>query len=258
MFWRGYGIRARLPEARLRRTEESMTAQLKTQLSYLETAPRLKYLPQRERPVSRVIRDAESCNLVELLAAIVGGAKQIEIAEALLAQFGDIHGLYRAHATEIANVYGIGESTAARIQAALCLGKRTLIPAQTVRTINSPKDAADIVCPMIGHKDQEIMLVVPLNTRNQVMDVVEVYRGSVNSAQVRIAELFRPAIQRNAPAIILAHNHPSSDVSPSREDISLTRSIVEAGKLIDIGVLDHLIVSASRYTSLKERKLAFA
>ena len=230
-----------------------------TQLSYLETAPRLKYLPQRERPVYRVIRDAAGCNLIELLAAIVGGSKQLEIAEALLAKFGDIHGLYRAHVTEIANVYGVGESTAARIQAALSLGKRMLVPsAEVVRSINSPKDAADILCPIIGHRDQEHMFVIVLNTRNRVIDVVEVYRGSVNSAQVRIAELFRPAFRYNAPAIILAHNHPSSDVSPSREDISLTRSIVEAGKLIDIGVLDHLIVSASRYTSLKERKLAFA
>ena len=226
------------------------------QLSYLETEPRLKYLPQRERPVHRVIRDAEGCNLIELLAAIVGGSKQLEIAEALLAQFGDIHGLYRAHATEIANVYGIGESTAARIQAALSLGKRILIPAETVRSINSPTDAADIVRPMIGHKDQEHMLVVVLNTRNQVMDVVEVYRGSVNSAQVRIAELFRPAIQRNAPAIILAHNHPSGDASVSQDDITVTRSIVEAGKLLDISVLDHIVIgSGIRFVSLKERKL---
>ena len=229
------------------------------QLSYLETPPRLRYLPQRERPVNRVIRDAEGCNLIELLAAIVGGPNQLEIAEALLAQFGDIHGLYRAHATEIASIYGVGDNTAARIQAALSLAKRLLAPpADVPRVINSPKDAADIVCPMIGHQDQEHMLVIVLSTRNHVLDVVEVYRGSVNSAQVRIAELFRPAFRYNAPAIILAHNHPSSDVSPSREDISLTRSIVEAGKLIDIGVLDHLIVSASRYTSLKERKLAFA
>jgi len=234
------------------------SGQLTTQLSYLETEPRLKYLPQRERPVHRVIRDAESCNLVELLAAIVGGAKQIEIAEALLAQFGDIHGLYRAHATEIANVYGIGECTAARIHAALSLGKRILIPPETARSINSPQDAADIVRPMIGHRDQEHMLVIPLNTRNHVLDIVELYRGSVNSAQVRIAELFRPAFRYNAPAIILAHNHPSSDLGPSREDISLTRSIVEAGKLLDVEVLDHLIVSASSFVSLKSRKLGFA
>ena len=228
-----------------------------TQLSYLKDKPRLKYLPQRERPVNRVIRDAESCNLIELLAAIVGGSKQIEIAEALLAQFGDIHGLYRAHVTEIANVYGVGESTAARIQAALSLGKRTLVPAETLRSINSPKDAADILCPIIGHRDQEHMVVIVLNTRNRVLDVVEVYRGSVNSAQVRVAELFRPAFRYNAPAIILAHNHPSGDSSASNDDIAVTRAIVDAGKLLDIEVLDHLIVSASSFVSLKSRKLGF-
>jgi len=228
------------------------------QLSYLETEPRLKYLPQRERPVSRVIRDAEGCNLIELLAAIVGGSKQLEIAEALLAQFGDIHGLYRAHATEIASIYGVGDSTAARIQAALSLAKRLLVPpADVPRAINSPKDAADIVCPMIGHQDQEHMLVIVLSTRNHVLDVVEVYRGSVNSAQVRIAELFRPAFRYNAPAIILAHNHPSNDTSVSHDDLSVTRAIVEAGKLLDVAVLDHLIVCASSFVSLKSRKLGF-
>ena len=185
------------------------------QLSYLTPKPRLKYLPQRERPVSRVIKDAESCNLVEILAAIVGGPKQLEIAEALLARFGDIHGLHRAHITEVAEISGVGQSTAARIQAALSLGKRLLVPAENTRTINSPTDAANIVRPMIGHRDQEHMLVVVLSTRNHVLDVIEVYRGSVNSAQVRVAELFRPAFRYNAPAIILAHNHPSSDTSPS-------------------------------------------
>ena len=229
-----------------------------TQLSYLETAPRLKYLPQQERPVNRVIRDAESCNLIELLAAIVGGSKQLEIAESLLAQFGDIHGLYRAHVSEVAAIYGIGESTAARIQAALSLGKRLLEPpADVAKSINSPKDAADILCPLIGHRDQEYMVVIVLNTRNRVLDVVEVYRGSVNSAQVRVAELFRPAFRYNAPAIILAHNHPSGDSSASHDDIAVTRAIVEAGKLLDIEVLDHLIVSASSFVSLKSRNLGF-
>jgi DNA repair protein RadC len=234
-----------------------MTAQLTTQMSYLEVTPRLKYLPPRERPVNRVIQDAEGCNLVELLAAIVGGPQQIEIAETLLVRFGDIHGLYRAHVTEIANIHGVGDSTAARIQAALSLGKRLLVPsAEVARTINSPKDAADIVCPMIGHQDQEHMLVVVLSTRNHVLDVVEVYHGSVNSAQVRIAELFRPAFRYNAPAIILAHNHPSGDNSASPDDLSVTRAIVEAGKLLDIQVVDHLIVSAASFVSLKERRLA--
>jgi len=228
------------------------------QLSYLEVTPRLKYLPPRERPVSRVIRDAEGCNLIELLAAIVGGPQQIEIAETLLARFGDIHGLYRAHVTEIADIHGVGDSTAARIQAALSLGKRMLTPStEVVRMINGPKDAADILCPIIGYRDQEHMYVIVLNTRNRVLDVVEVYRGSVNSAQVRIAELFRPAIQRNAPAILLGHNHPSGDCSVSPDDIAVTRAVVEAGKLLDIEALDHLIVSAANFVSLKSRNLGF-
>ena len=235
-----------------------MSGQPTTQLSYLEATPRLQALPQRERPVSRVIRDAAGCNLVELLAAIVGGANQLEIADALLARFGDIHGLYRAHVSEVAAIYGIGESTAARIQAALSLGKRLLEPPANVATsINSPKDAADILCPLIGHRDQEYMVVIVLNTRNRVLDVVEVYRGSVNSAQVRIAELFRPAIRRNAPAIIMGHNHPSGDCSASPDDVAVTRAIVEAGKLLDISVLDHLVVSSSNFVSLKSRNLGF-
>ena len=219
---------------------------------------RLGYLPRQERPVNRVIRDAEGCNLVELLAAIVGGPNQIEIAEALLAQFGDIHGLYRAHVTEIASIYGVGDSTAARIQAALSLAKRLLAPpADVARTVHSPQDVADIVCPMIGHRDQEHMLVMVLSTRNHVLDVVEVYHGSVNSAQVRVAELFRPAFRYNAPSIILAHNHPSGSIDASPDDVAVTRGIVEAGKLLDVAVLDHLIVNASRFTSLKKRGLGF-
>jgi DNA repair protein RadC len=88
------------------------------------------------------------------------------------------------------------------------------------------------------------------------LDVVEVYHGSVNSAQVRIAELFRPAFRYNAPAVILAHNHPSTDISPSPDDIAVTRAIVEAGKLLDIALVDHLIVSAASFVSFRERRLA--
>ena len=228
--------------------EESMS-----QFSYLESIPRLQYLPRRERPASRVIKDADACNLVELLAAIVGGPKQIEIAETLLARFRDIHGLYRAHTTEIADIYGVGESTAARIQAALSLGKRVLEPAETPMGIHSPQDAVNVVRPLIGHREQEYMVVVVLNTRNHVLDVVEVYHGSVNAAQVRAAELFRPAIRYNAPAILLAHNHPSMDPSPSSDDISVTRALVEAGKLLDIEIIDHLVLGGTRFVSLKER-----
>ncbi|MBL7163238.1 MAG: DNA repair protein RadC [Anaerolineales bacterium] len=229
-----------------------------TQISYLQPAPRLKYLPQEERPANRVIKDAEACNLVELLAAIVGGPRQIEIAEALLVRFGDLLGLYRAQTVEIGTVLGVGQSTAARLKAALAIGKRLAMHVPEERqTINSPADAAALVQHDMGILEQEHLRVIVLNTRNRVLDIVEIYRGSLNSAQVRVAEVFRPAIQRNAAAIIAVHNHPSQDPSPSPDDVSLTMALVQAGKNLDVDMLDHLIVAGHRWVSLKERKLGF-
>lgn len=231
---------------------------MNTQTSYLQPAPRLKYLPQQERPASRVIKDAEACNLIELLAAIVGGPRQIEIAETLLIRFGDLPGLYRAQTVEIGTVLGVGQSTAARLKAALAIGKRlaTHVPEER-QTINSPRDAAALVQHDMGILEQEHLRVIVLNTRNRVLDIVEIYKGSLNSAQVRVSEVFRPAIQHNAAAIIAVHNHPSQDPSPSPDDISLTRALVQAGKNLDVSLLDHLIIAGGRWVSLKERKLGF-
>ena len=105
--------------------------------------------------------------------------------------------------------------------------------------------------------EQEYLRVIVLNTRNQVLEIAELYQGSVNSSQVRIAEILRPAVQQMAPAMIVVHNHPSGDSSASPEDIALTRSLVEAGKLLDIEILDHLIIGKGSFTSLKEKRLGF-
>jgi DNA repair protein RadC len=106
--------------------------------------------------------------------------------------------------------------------------------------------------------EQEYLEVMLLDTRNRVLDIVEIYHGSVNSSQVRVGELFRPAIQRMAPAIIALHNHPSADPTPSPDDVAVTRAMVQAGKLLDIQLLDHLIIGGNRFVSLKERGLGFA
>ncbi len=124
--------------------------------------------------------------------------------------------------------------------------------------VHSPADAANILDYFIGALDHEEMWVVNLDTRNRAMSLVALYKGSVNSSQVRVAEVFRQAILENAPAILVAHNHPSGDISPSPEDINVTRAIFQAGKLLDIDLLDHLIVSQGRYTSLKEKGLGFS
>lgn len=124
--------------------------------------------------------------------------------------------------------------------------------------LHSPKDVADLLNIFIGALDHEEMWVVCLDQRNRVRCLVELYKGSVNSSQVRVGEIFRQAIAENSPAIILAHNHPSSDTTPSSDDVAVTKDIVQAGKLLDIQVLDHLVISNGRYTSLKERGLGFS
>ena len=123
--------------------------------------------------------------------------------------------------------------------------------------INSPKAAYEIVRSFLEPLDHEELWVIVLDMRNRVMALVALYKGSLNSSQVRVAEIFRKAMIENAPSIIIAHNHPSGDPSPSPDDIAVTKSIVEAGKLLDIQVLDHLIIGKDRFVSLKERKLGF-
>ncbi|MBT7989616.1 MAG: DNA repair protein RadC [Anaerolineae bacterium] len=219
---------------------------------------KLKILPLREQPAYRVRANAAACSLSELLATVIGGAQQIEIAEALLARFnGDLTRIYHAHTTQIASIHGLGESTAIRLKAALSLGLRLCDPHEERPTVQSPQDAAALVQHEMSLLEQEYLRVIVLNTRNQVLEIVEVYHGSVNSSQVRIAEILKPAVERMAPAMIIVHNHPSGDPSPSSEDISLTRSLVEAGKLMDISILDHLIIGKGSFTSLKEKRLGF-
>jgi DNA repair protein RadC len=222
------------------------------------TISKLKTLPLREQPAYRVSANVAACSLSELLAAVIGGTQQIEIAEALLARFGgELTRIDHAPTQQIASVHGLGESTATRLKAALALGLRLCDPVEERPVIQSPKDAAELVQHEMSLLEQEYLRVIVLNTRNHVLDIVEIYQGSVNSSQVRIAEILKPAVERMSPAIIIVHNHPSGDPAPSPADIELTRSMVEAGKLLDIEVLDHLIIGKGSYTSLKEKRLGF-
>ena len=224
-------------------------------LSY--DTPKLKLMPLRERPAYRVADNSDACNLAELLAVIIGGSEQIETADQLLAQFGSVQKIAQATSNELATVKGIGNQTALRLKASLALGRKLLQPENVRQAINNPSGAAVILQPLLAHREQEYLIVLPLNTRNHLLDVVEVYHGSLNATTVRACEVFKPAIQRNAAAIIVAHNHPSGDPEPSVEDASLNRSLVEAGKLLDIELLDHLVIGLDRWVSMKERALGF-
>jgi len=231
---------------------------LQESLQKTYTLPRLKHLPVCEQPGYRVAKDSDACSLAELLAGIIGGSTQIEIAERLLAQFGTVQKIAQAHVVEISKVQGVGNQVALRLKASLALGRKLLQPEDERPVIHSPGDAAKILMPMLAHREQEYMIVMALDTRNRMLDTVEVYHGSLNSSMVRIGELFKPALQRNAAAILIAHNHPSTDPPPSPEDVSVTRAIVQAGKLLDVSVLDHLVIGLSRWVSLKEKGLGFS
>lgn len=221
--------------------------------------PKIKTLALRDQPVYRVTTNPAACNTMELLSAIIGGPHQIEIAEGLLAHFGgDIRRMFNAHTDEFSKVRGVGNQIAARIKASLSLGMMITQPSEETPAVNSPGDAYALLRDM-EFFEQEHLRVILLNTKSHVLGIPEIYIGSVNQAQIRLAEIFRPAIQRNATSIIMAHNHPSTDCSPSSEDVAVTRAAVQAGKLFDIQLQDHLVIGGGgRYVSLRERGLGFS
>ncbi len=224
---------------------------------------RITDLAATDRPRERLAKHgANTLTTPELLAILlrvgVPGENAVQLAQRLLNVFGGVAGLHRAPFEEVCNQHGIGPAKAAQIKAALELGNRMRLDAPNEQsTIHSPADAAALVQFDMSVLEQEELWVILLDTRNRVLHIEKVYRGSVNTSQVRIGELFRSAVRRNAAALVVVHNHPSGDPSPSPDDVAVTRAIVAAGKLLDIEVLDHLVIGMGRYASLKERGLGF-
>ena len=214
----------------------------------------------RERLASLGPQVLSSAELIAILLRVgVPGENAVQVGQRLLQKFGGLAGLHRAPFEELVNQHGIGAAKAAQIKAAIELGRRLQSATPEERaTINSPSDAADLVKYEMSALEQEHLRVLLLDTRNHVLDTVEIYRGSVNSSQVRVAEVFKPAVRRGAPAIIVVHNHPSGDPTPSPDDVAVTRAFLQAGKLLDIEVLDHLVIGQGRYVSMKERGLGFS
>jgi DNA repair protein RadC len=153
---------------------------------------------------------------------------------------------------------GLGRAKTAQIKAAIELGRRISLPTTDERPIiHSPLEAAELVRYEMSALEQEELRVLLLDTRNHVQKTVVVYRGSLNMSWIRIGEVFRDAVRLNAAAVIVVHNHPSGDPTPSPEDIAVTRAIVQAGRLLDIDVLDHLVIAGSGFSSLKAKGLGF-
>jgi len=224
---------------------------------------RIRDLAVDDRPRERLEQNGpQSLNTAELLAILlrvgVKGENAVQLGQRLLQTFDGLAGLHRASFEEVKAQRGLGEAKAATLKAAIELGRRMSMLAPEERpAINSPEDAAALVQYEMSALEQEHLRAILLNTRNQVLDIIELYRGSLNASPVRIAEVFKPAIRRNAASLILVHNHPSGDPTPSADDIALTKALREAGRLLDLDLLDHLIIGQGRYISLKEQKLAF-
>jgi DNA repair protein RadC len=164
----------------------------------------------------------------------------LEVAEQLLTHYGGLGRLMQAERVELRHEYGLGDVRVALLRATLELGRRLNLPQMEEKyQIISPADAARLVMPEMAYLDHEQVRVIVLDTKNQVVCDVVLYRGTVNSSVQRAAEIFRPAIIRNCPSIIVCHNHCSGDPTPSQEDITVTKQLVAAGQLLDIELTDH-------------------
>ncbi len=225
----------------------------------------IRDLPQGERPRERLKeygpRYLSNTELIAILLRTgLQGENVLSMASRLLATFDGLAGLGRSSFSELCAQRGLSEAKVCQLLAALELGRRYVSLAPQERAaIHSPEDVANLLMAEMSGFDQEHLRVLLLSTRNEVMSVHEIYVGNVNSSLVRPAEVYRPAIRDNAPSIIVVHNHPSGDPTPSPEDVSITRELLSAGKLLSIELLDHVVIgSGNRFVSLNEKGLGFS
>jgi len=229
-----------------------------------KTSHRISDLQASERPRERLrALGADRLSNAELLAILlrvgVPGESAVQVGQRLVQEFNGISGIHRAPFEDLVTQRGVGEAKAAQIKAAIELGRRlNESPAEEQTTIGNPAQAADLVKYDMQALEYESLRVILLDTRNQVLETKEIYRGSVNTAQVRAADVFKPAVRRNATALIIVHNHPSGDPTPSPDDVAVTRELLKAGEMIDVKVLDHIIIGRGRHVSMKERGLGFS
>jgi DNA repair protein RadC len=223
----------------------------------------IRELPPAERPRERLaLRGPGGLTSAELIGLLWGsgsaGRSAVDVAADALARHDGLTGLARATDVELEAVPGVGRARAAQLAAAFELGRRLMADWPAGRwSIRSPRDVADRLVLQMGRLEREELRVVVLNTRNVVLRVATIYQGNVASSLVRVAELYRDAIRLNASGLILVHNHPSGDPTPSPDDLHLTAEALAAGRLLDIQLLDHLIIGHDAYVSLRDRGIAF-
>ncbi|HLX56650.1 MAG TPA: DNA repair protein RadC [Ktedonobacteraceae bacterium] len=226
-----------------------------TRLDYHAT---VREMPSHERPRERLQHfGPQALSMAELLAIILRtgtkGDNVLELANKLLSKYGGLPGLVRADFRELCAEYGMGEAKSAQVKAALELGRRLAsVQVDTRYRISTPAEAANLVMLEMAYLGTEQMCILLLDAKSQLVEKASLYQGTANSTALRAAEVFRPAVIRNCPGLILCHNHPSGDPTPSKEDIETTRQLVAAGRILDIELVDHIIIGHQRFVSLKE------
>ncbi|MEA3475814.1 MAG: DNA repair protein RadC [Candidatus Cloacimonadota bacterium] len=218
-------------------------------------------LPIEERPRERLQKvGVDNLSTQELLALIIekGGKGQsvLTLAQNLLAHFGNLNNIKNASIEELKKVKGIGFATACKLQAAFKLGEKAEIQLNKYgEKIEGPKDIFNLLKREIGNKKKESFYILSLTTRNNLISVDKVSTGTLSASLAHPREVFLPAIKNSASSVIIVHNHPSGDTQPSEDDLEITKRLIEAGKILGIDVVDHVIVSKDSFYSFKEKNL---
>jgi len=225
--------------------------------------PRMKDLPAELRPRERMLAEGPAAlNTAELIAVLLRtGARTrsaLQVATDLLCGHGSLDRLAGASARELRRTPGVGEVKALHLLAAFELGRRlAALPARVRPAVRAPADAAALVAPDLRFQDTERFWVLLLNTKNEVLERIEVSRGGLASSPIHPREVFKAAVRHGAAGVILVHNHPSGDPTPSQADLAVTARLGRAGGLMGIPIIDHIIIGDRRFVSLRERGARF-
>lgn len=218
----------------------------------------IRDMNERERPRERLERlGAGELNVGELMAILlrvgVKGKNAVQLGWELVRRFGGLNGLHEASFEELSAVNGIGRAKASQIKAAIEIGHRMKLEAQLKNpVIKNPASVNELMAHDIANRKQEQLWVLALSTRNEVIRQQLLYIGTLNHSSVRLAEIFEVPIRCRAASVIIVHNHPSGESSPSEEDVQFTEELIKAGTLLDIGVLDHIVIAKNGFSSIRQ------
>ena len=221
---------------------------------------KIRDIPAEERPIEKLLLNGpEALNNAELLAVILRtgtkGENVISLSTRLLSEFEGLNGLLNTGLSDIKRIKGIKNIKASQILAMGELFRRfnSLRAIKNNERISSPKDVANLLINEMIDLKQEILKLIMLDTKNNILGIKDVFKGSLNSSIVHPREIFNEALKKSSSSIIICHNHPSGDPTPSKEDINITIRIKECSKIIGIDLLDHIIVGKKKFISLKEK-----